>query len=73
MKETLKRTPVEGHLRAMTTAMRLGPPICPIGERLTVRRSDAFSGLISIARRSAATSFSIGRLLGRQTIIDMVI
>lgn len=70
--ETLNRTPVAGHFRAMTTAMRRGPPRRPMGERATMRLSDAFSGFTSTARRSAAASLSSGRLFGRQTIMDMV-
>ena len=71
MNETLRRTPLAGHFRATTTAMRRGPPRRPMGVRTTLRRSAALSGLTSTARLAAAASLSSGRLLGRQTMRAM--
>ena len=75
MNDTLSRTPVEGQRRATTTAIRRSPaprrPPPPGAMRITVRRWAAFSGLISMARRSAAASLSSGRGLGRQRMIDI--
>jgi hypothetical protein len=71
MNETLRRTPLAGQRRAVTTAMRLGPPTLPIGVRATLRRAASFSGFTSTARRAAASSLSRGKAFVRQTISAM--
>jgi hypothetical protein len=66
MNDTLSRTPVAGHLRATSTAMRRGPPRRPMGVLATLRCSIALAEFTSIARRAAAASLSNGRLFGLQ-------